>query len=303
LFNKQATIGNTLKSVLQQDFIDFEVIIINDGSTDESEKEVSQIKDDRIKYFKITNKGVSSARNFGIANATADYIAFLDADDFWYNNHLTDLFQLTNSFPNCGIFAANYEIVVNQNKTVQTKFPLNVNKNWSGIVEDFFGASFQNRIALTSAVAVRKSIFESIENFDISLNFGEDLDLWIRIALKYEVCFCNTISVRYFTNTVNRLSDKSVFERNFAKLNQFKMEEKCNLNLKKFLDIYRTEFAIKHKLAGKLTEFRFYNDQLNGTDLNWKTKFILKLPRWTLRFFIGLKKKLEENNILISIYN
>jgi len=303
LFNKQTTIGNTLKSALQQDFIDFEVIIVNDGSTDESEQEVLQFKNDKIKYFKTANKGVSSARNFGIVNATADYIAFLDADDLWFTNHLTDLFHLTNSFPNCGLFATNYEIVINRNKTIQTKFPLNMNKNWTGIVDYFFNSSFQNRIALTSAVAVRKSIFKSIESFDTSLHFDQDLDLWIRIALKYKVCFCHTVSVRYFTNTPNRLSDKSVFDRNFSKLIQFKTEEQQNPSLKAFLDIYRAEYAIKHKLAGKLEEYKFYKSQLNNTNLNWKTKFILILPRWILRFLHGLKKKLEENNILISIYN
>ncbi len=303
LFNKQTTIGNTLKSVLEQDFTDFEVIIVNDGSTDESELEVLKFSDLRIKYFKTINKGVSSARNFGIEYAKADYIAFLDADDIWFKNHLNDLNLLTNYFPNCALFATNYEIVVNQNKTIQTKFPWNGDKKWSGIVEDFFGASFNNRIALTSALAVKKSIFETIDNFEASLNFGEDLDLWIRIALQFQVCFCNTVSVRYYTNTPNRLSDKSVFDRNFAQLNQFSVYEKQNLNLKKFLDIYRAEFAIKYKIAGNNEGFQFYNNQIVNSDLNWKTKFILNLPRWLLCFLYDFKKKLEKNNILISIYN
>lgn len=81
VFNKERFVAKTLKSVLSQSFIDFEIIIINDGSTDKSEVEILAITDERILYFLKENEGVAVARNLGIGKASADYICFLDADD------------------------------------------------------------------------------------------------------------------------------------------------------------------------------------------------------------------------------
>ena len=89
LYNKENHIQKTLNCVLSQSFTNFEIIIINDGSTDNSLKKAEDIKDSRIFLYSIKNQGVSNARNYGIKKANSDYICFLDADDFWYNNHLS----------------------------------------------------------------------------------------------------------------------------------------------------------------------------------------------------------------------
>src|SRR5690606_35592492 len=109
LYNKERHIKSTIESVLAQTFQDFEIIIVNDGSTDNSEALVNSISDPRIKYFKQENKGVSTARNFGIEKSSAKLIAFLDADDYWYPNHLNHLKTLFETFPGCGIYATGYE--------------------------------------------------------------------------------------------------------------------------------------------------------------------------------------------------
>ena len=88
--------------------LNFEIIIINDGSTDNSLKKAEDIKDSRIFLYSIKNQGVSNARNYGIKKANSDYICFLDADDFWYNNHLSLIKDLLVSFPDCGLYATAY---------------------------------------------------------------------------------------------------------------------------------------------------------------------------------------------------
>ena len=97
LYNKGFIIHKTIKSVLEQTFTDFEVVIVNDGSTDSSFEIVSQFSDKRIKLFQQENKGAASARNVGIEKATSNLIAFLDADDFWYPNHLEELVKLADN--------------------------------------------------------------------------------------------------------------------------------------------------------------------------------------------------------------
>ena len=108
LYNKENHIQKTLNSVLSQSFTDFEIIIINDGSTDNSLDKVQEIKDSRINIYTTPNHGVSKARNTGILKSNSQYICFLDADDFWYENHLSQMKRLLDSFPECGLFATSY---------------------------------------------------------------------------------------------------------------------------------------------------------------------------------------------------
>lgn len=304
LFNKEKSIGNTIKSVLDQSFIDYEIIVINDGSSDKSEKIVREFNNEKIKLFTTKNQGVSQARNLGIEKSSGKIIAFLDADDFWFPKHLQRLQELYFLFPDCGFYATNYEMYFSSKKTIPNVFIDIPKTEWRGIVKDFFKSSMINRITLTSAIAVPKNIFDKIGNFDpkITLGAGEDIDLWIRIALKYKVAFDNKISVRYQLDSENRVSLTKTLSRNFAKFDQFEAEEKTNLSLKKFLDLYRTEFAIKHKLAGDLQTFEYYKKQINPKNIPKKTKFIMKLPVFVMQKLFTFKKYLERKNIIISIY-
>ena len=108
LYNKEKFIENTIQSVLGQSFEDFELIVVNDGSTDTSLELVNKLKDKRIKTYSISNAGVSKARNFGIQKATSKLIVFLDADDLWKNNHLQELYNLRKAHPHCGLYTMGY---------------------------------------------------------------------------------------------------------------------------------------------------------------------------------------------------
>lgn len=98
LYNKAFSIEKTLKTVLQQTFSDFEIVIINDGSTDNSAEIVESIKDCRVQLYHQENQGAAAARNFGIEKSNGNLIAFLDADDFWNPNHLEELYKLYEDF-------------------------------------------------------------------------------------------------------------------------------------------------------------------------------------------------------------
>ena len=94
LYNKEKQIAKTLQTVLNQTYQNFEIVIVNDGSTDGSVEEVLRISDSRIRLVNQENGGVSAARNRGIDEAKGEYIAFLDADDLWDIDHLEVLYQL-----------------------------------------------------------------------------------------------------------------------------------------------------------------------------------------------------------------
>jgi len=103
-------VENTIKSVLQQSFTDFELILINDGSTDQSEVKIKAFTDSRIRYYAKENEGVSTARNLGIEKAMADYLTFLDADDYWYPDFLETMLASIREFPEHKIFSAAIEV-------------------------------------------------------------------------------------------------------------------------------------------------------------------------------------------------
>src|SRR5690606_22931002 len=111
--------------VLNQSFQDFEIIIVDDGSTDDSYKIVSRFQSEKIKLLKQNNQGASITRNNGIDYATSNYIALLDADDLWYNNHLQELKNLIEKFPNAGLFCNNYEVKRHKEFITPTIFNFN----------------------------------------------------------------------------------------------------------------------------------------------------------------------------------
>lgn len=305
LYNKENAIEKTLKSVFDQSLADYEVIVINDGSTDKSEQKVNTFFDERLRLFSTENKGVSQARNLGIDKSKGKIVAFLDADDYWFPTHLESLYQLHKNFPEAGLLATNYQFYFSNKKIIQPIFDTIPNQKWSGIVPDLFATSMKFRLAWTSAVAVKKEIFETVGTFDenITLGAGEDTDMWIRIALKFPVAFDNEVTVYYQMATENRISLNKTLERSFSKLNKFTEEEKTNNSLKKYLDLYRSEYALKHKLAGDLKTFRFYEEAISLENLHWKTRLLLKLPAYLLRIVYYFKKKLEQFSIQTNAYN
>lgn len=305
LFNKDRHIRKTLQSALAQTYEDFELIVVNDGSTDESESEVLSLTDPRIRYFKTENRGVSAARNFGISKSQGELIAFLDADDWWKPWHLQKLSELFSDFGHAGLFCMNYVRAYSQTKNRVPKFiGLPEEFPWRGIVPDFFHSSYIDRIAWTSAVAVPKKILAEIGNFDenITLGAGEDLDLWIRIAVRYPVAFDSEYSAYHNLSADNRMSLTQTRHRSFALLDQFKPDEERNPSLKRFLNLYRAEFALKMKLDSD-KRYGFYRRGIDVENLSAKTRLLLALPAFALRPIYKFKKYLESKNIEVSAYH
>lgn len=302
LYNKEKSILKTINSVFNQLYTDFEIIVVNDGSTDNSFKEITKIKHDKLIAFNNTNKGVSEARNFAMQQANGDYFAFLDADDVWEKNHLLNLNNLISSFPNCGLYCCNYNFDYGNNNIISTQFPsLPKDLNWQGIVPDYFLASLKYRIAWTSAVAIPKDIINSIGFFDnkITLGAGEDTDYWTRIALKRTVAFTKKISVSYNISAENRISNINTSKRKFMKLDKFYEDEKTNLSLKKFNDIQRAELAIKHKIIGDKKSSIFYITHLKFSNIGWIKLILLHSPKFILILLWKIKQWLKTKKIEI----
>lgn len=179
-YNGQSTVLETINSVLQQSFSDFELIVINDGSTDGTLELLSNIKDARLKVYSYKNGGLPAARNRGIVRATGEFLSFIDADDLWTPDKLELQLQALQENSQAGV-AYSWTICMGNDG----------NSFHPGVSESFQGNVYPqllvgNFIASGSNVLIRREAIESVGYFDESLKSCEDWDYWLRLAPKWE---------------------------------------------------------------------------------------------------------------------
>ncbi|MNX13478.1 putative glycosyltransferase EpsJ [compost metagenome] len=299
LYNKEHFIENTIQSIMNQTFQDFEIIVINDGSTDRSEEKLLQFKDSRIQYFSKKNEGASVTRNYGIEKANADFITFLDADDYWYPTFLETMFTNIKKLPNQKVFAAAIEFETSK-KIIPAQYSISKTNNDFEIV-DYFQASLKETVLCTSCAVFHKTVFEAAGNFDTKIKSGQDTDLWIRVGLIYPIVFSWKILARYIYDPKSlSKNNKLIHEKmDFSKYEEI---EKTNSDLKKFLDLNRFSLAVKSKIAGEEVLFAKYSQPIKWNDLGLKKRIILHLPAFALVFLIKLKTVLANLGFGSSVF-
>ena len=183
-FNRGWALGRAIDSVLAQTCHDFELIVVDDGSIDESQ-ELLHSYGSAIKVIRQGNAGVSSARNRGVRSARGELIAFLDSDDYWLPGKLKTQIDFFDSNPET-VICQTEEIWIRNGKRVN---PKKVHQKPSGRI---FKASLALCLVSPSAVMLRKSLFNTIGGFDETLPACEDYDLWLRISSRYPVHLIET---------------------------------------------------------------------------------------------------------------
>lgn len=266
LYNKALSVKKTLESVLNQSFKDFEILVVNDGSTDNSVSVVKSIADHRIRIVDKQNGGVSSARNLGIREAKYNWIAFLDADDNWKSNHLQNIVNVIENKTTEGFIATAF---IQTKKSLEDYNVFSAQKE--GLQNYFDVASINGFPVHSSAVCINKEILKKIQ-FKVNLTLGEDNELFARIGREHLVYFICEPTSYYILEAENKATQKEHpiindylyqidFERGdisnnerkyyviliFYHLYKFLKQEK---NLTKF---YRLFFLYKKKL--KLSDF------------------------------------------------
>lgn len=190
LYNKAPYVRKALESVCAQTCRDYELIVINDGSTDNS----AIVADEYLKAtdgidYKIINQpnaGVSAARNNGVAVSSGDYIAFLDADDWWEPTYLERMAQLIEDYPDAGLYACNYVYYKPGKTHVALK---NIETGYINYPKTYYE---EGVMPVTSiSVAILRKVFDEMGGFPLGIKLGEDFLLWSKIALQYPVAFLN----------------------------------------------------------------------------------------------------------------
>lgn len=207
LYNKELSIQNTIQSVLNQTCQDFEIVVINDGSTDDSAKIVEGINDDRIRLIHQENQGVSAARNRGIKEAKYDWIALLDGDDLWETNHLEEINKMMGAFPNEKVYVTSFEY---SDGREMFKHP---RQTPIFKIENYFKEAIKENLMWTSIVVVHKSCIDEVGGFNERLNRGEDLDLWARLAKQFTIIKSSQVTAAYNMEDASLSRGKSIYEK------------------------------------------------------------------------------------------
>ena len=202
LYNKEAHIAEALESVLAQTVLPAEIIVVDDGSTDQGAFVVEEFLNRGVKLVKQENQGVSAARNAGVQEASEAHVAFLDADDFWLPNHLEKLCELIEEFPKAVLYSTLYYIR-RDGSTYLSKSSLPV--SWAGVVKDFFRTFSEGLSLVNSTTAcVKRQALLDIGGFPVGVKRGEDIIVWVRLALDNEVVNMAVPTAVYNQDAVNR---------------------------------------------------------------------------------------------------
>ncbi|WP_319423431.1 glycosyltransferase family 2 protein [Pleurocapsa sp. FMAR1] len=180
-YNAMAFLPEALNSVFNQTYQDFEVIVVNDGSTDETEQWVSQIEDPRVNLVSQENKGLAGARNTGIGHAQGEYIAFLDDDDLWESTKLEKQVNVLDENPEVGLVYTWVSLIDSDGKPRGRIWCNSEEGNvWKKLLE-------HNIVESGSVAMVRHSCYQSVGLYDCTLpsSYAEDWDMWLRIAAQY----------------------------------------------------------------------------------------------------------------------
>lgn len=205
LYNKAATIERAINSVLNQTIQDFELIVVNNGSTDGGQETVLKIQDPRIKLVEQNNQGVSMARNRGIEEASTDWIAFLDADDEWETTFLETVTRLHNDYPECDVCATAYRRCNNRGEMQDIRLTHCPNEN-DFIMEKYFDVAANSDPPFCSiSVMVRKESLQAIGGFPEGVHQGEDLLTWARLAANYKIAYCKEPQSIFYTGETSAM--------------------------------------------------------------------------------------------------
>ena len=200
LYNKAPYVRKALDSIISQTFKDWECIIVDDGSTDNSLAVVKEcIEQFRIYNFKFQilsqkNVGVAAARNNGVVKSKGEYVCFLDADDWWKPTFLEEMAKLINEYPEAGIYATNYIYY----KPGKTHVALKLERGYMNYPEAYLHGEMP---VWTGATCMPRRVFDEMGGFPNGIKLGEDFLLWAKTAIKYKVAFCEK-PLAYYNNDV-----------------------------------------------------------------------------------------------------
>lgn len=199
-FNEEFFVARAIDSVLSQTIRPGQIVVVDDGSTDNTAAVIKQYAADGVEHVFQENGGLASARNAGIRAARGKYVGFLDADDEWKEHLVADVKGIFERYPNLAWATAPYEKLL-ENGAIEYIRSVNSEMSEGCLIENYFEAQVRFHFSCSSDMFVRRDVFTRVGNFDTSISqYGEDSDMWFRIALIYpQIGYANRIGATYWS--------------------------------------------------------------------------------------------------------
>lgn len=218
VYNAESTIRETVESVLKQSFSDFELIVINDGSTDSTVEILSQIHDPRMKVYSYPNAGPNHSRNRGLSQASGEYVSFIDGDDLWTEDKLEAQLRALQKNPQAAVAYSWTNSIDESGEFLRRGSYI----SWSGDVYEKL--LLNDFIESGSNPLIRRQAIVEVGGFDESLPAAQDWDMWLRLAARYHFAVVPSIQILYrvvnnsWSSNVARMERASlrVIERAYA---------------------------------------------------------------------------------------
>lgn len=251
--NRAAIVIKAIESVLNQSHKNLELIVVDDGSTDQTPDRMKEITDVRFRYCHRPHAGVAAARNYGVCKAKGEWLCFLDSDDVWHKNKLEEQILFHQNNP---------ELVFSQTDDIWFRNGVRVNKKKKHMVREggIFKESLKLCLVCCSSVTIKKDIFWLVGGFDEKLPTCEDYDLWLKLLMKYPVGFVPQMLVTKQGGYEDQLSKK------FPIMDQYRIQSLENLLTNEGLNAEQQrwveeELMVKKEIMKKGREKRMQNER------------------------------------------
>ena len=302
-YNAEQYITESIESVLSQSYDNFEIVVINDGSIDNTATVVSEIADKRIRLFNKDNGGVSNARNFGIEHSRGKFICFLDSDDLWMENHLEVLNNLIKQNSTCSVFCTGYKILDFKNEYVEvSKNALSGLKEESIVINNYF--KFQREhgnFVHINSLCVCKTVFDISGKFQPYERIGEDTDMLYRIVSRFDLVLSKKVTSVYRRNE-SSVTAKRSFNYNWSFLNHYQdlladstVKEEVKPYIKMFVEQYKVSIARNYLLEMNKGKAKAVFKDIDKTKVPVKyyyaTKLLILLPSFVAIFAAKIRDR------------
>jgi glycosyltransferase involved in cell wall biosynthesis len=208
LYNKERYIRRCLESICRQSMRDFEVVVVDDGSTDASAAIAASFPDERIRVIRQENRGEGGARNRGIRESRSEVVALLDSDDEWRPQFLEAVVALRRAYPEAGVLATGYKRCRNGPYDMETTLADPLDGGTQRLVPNYFSLAMRGNVICSSSVAVLRSVLDEVGGFPEGEPYGADRDLWVRIALRYPLAYDVRIFAIYHSEAEGRVQNR-----------------------------------------------------------------------------------------------
>jgi len=307
LYNKEKYIRRAIDSIMSQTYPVCKIIIVNDGSTDNSIERVQEYDNENVYLIVQENQGVSCARNAGVRCSNAEYIAFLDADDYWEDGYLEEVCQLIEEYPHCVMYSTGYLIHLDTNSYGKHIAGMTSDRF---IVDNYWFYRITNRWGLqASSTVVRSSSFVNYNNFfPYGVQHGEDSCVWDYFAAIGDIAHSCKILVNYSGNIddqLTRVKRKRELPASLLCLHDKVISNKINKDMLEWVRLYQKITLIHYLVVHRVGMAGIADDMLNDLSkvyLNYYSSKLL-LGKFSIgkRLFVLIVRLVTNPRILSKL--